>query len=61
MIYINFYDLYVNKLVDEDDIHKYIDEWHTTDFGYHYKLYDYLGLTEEQYTKWVETGVIDIK
>lgn len=55
-----FYDLYISKLADKEDIHKFIEEWHTTDFGTDYKLHDFLGLTKEQYAKWVETDEIEV-
>ena len=55
-----FYDLYVNKMVGKEDIHKFIEEWHNTDFGFNYELYNFLGMTKEQYCKWVDTNEIEI-
>lgn len=34
------------------DINDYIDAWHTESYGF--DIYDFLGLTKEQYAKWVE-------
>ena len=55
-----FYDLYINELVTKEEIHNFIDEWHTTEFGMQCKLYDFLGLTKEQYYEWVDTDKLKI-
>lgn len=55
-----FYDLYVNNLVNKEQIHSFIEVWHNTDFGFDYELHDFLGMTKEQYNKWVETDEIEI-
>lgn len=59
MIKIKFYELYVNNLVEIDEIHDFIEEWHTTDFNCKCELYDYLGMTKEQLFNWVDKNEIN--
>lgn len=52
-----FYELFSIGRVTIDDIDDYIDKWHNGDSRE--SVYDYLGLTWEQYAKWVDKGVIE--
>jgi hypothetical protein len=38
------------------EVDKRVDEWHDGKAGKNVELYEYLGWTQEQYRKWVETG-----
>jgi hypothetical protein len=39
-----------------EDIYDYIEEWHTRDEVGELKLYEYLGMSLEEYTAWIEKG-----
>jgi hypothetical protein len=41
-------------LADYDDIDDYIDEWH--DGPYRCEIYEFLGMTRQQYFNWLEGG-----
>ena len=50
---------YMAKQVDADDIHEYVARWHAAtvgDWASQVDLYEYLGMTWEQYGRWVTTG-----
>lgn len=42
-----FFERFLKNQVKVEDIHKYIDEWH--DANTNEKVYEYLGMTEDQY------------
>lgn len=52
-----FYELYKNNKVTLDDIDDYIDSWHDGDSKL--TLHEYLGLTWEQYKKYVEVNELE--
>lgn len=37
-----------------EDIDDYVDRWHETDQGKHLFLYNYLGMTQDEYAAWVK-------
>lgn len=39
-------------VVSEEEINAMIDEWHFTDGCLDYKLYEYMGMSEEDYSIW---------
>lgn len=51
-----FMDEYRAGRATADDIDDYIDAWHTDPNPFGPKLHTYLGMTWEQYKRWVETG-----
>jgi hypothetical protein len=51
-----FYELYLEGTVLLDAIYQYIDDWHNGD--YEEDIEEYLGLTEEQYFRWVERDIL---
>lgn len=52
-----FYDLYKYNIVSLDMIEDYIEDWHTGDSCE--LINEYLGLTDQQYSKWVSTGKLN--
>lgn len=54
-----FYELYSQGKITEENIGDYIEQWHTGDSEL--TIYEFLGLTQDQYRYWVETGeLVDI-
>lgn len=47
-----FYDLYMQDKVNIEDLDDFLEEWHRSNS--HEEINEYLGLTEEQYYKWVD-------
>ena len=43
----NFFEKFLKKEVNAEDIHKYIDEWHNANTTK--SVSEYLGMTKEQY------------
>ena len=46
-----FIDDVLSGKASYDDLNKYFEQWHKNG-GYGVKVYEYLGLTREQYAKW---------
>jgi len=53
-----FYDLFKKGLVVENDIDDFIDCWHMSDYLY-ISIYEFLGLSEQQYKLWVDKVIIE--
>lgn len=49
-----FVELYKKGKVGPNDIDDYISEWHNNDSTE--SLHDFLGLTREEYSQWVQTN-----
>lgn len=47
-----FYDLYMQDRVKIEDLDDFLEEWHRSNSNE--EINEYLGLTEEQYYKWVD-------
>lgn len=56
---INFYELYKQGKVSENDIHDYIDIWHKRKIDDNISLHEFLGLSWEQYATWVNVNKLD--
>lgn len=54
----NFHELYLEGKVTIDDIDDFIENWHNGD-GEGLELHEYLGLTEEQYSHFVQHCTLD--
>ena len=54
-----FYNLYVNKLISKEEIYIFIGVWRA-EYQNKCQLHDFLGMTKEQYDKWVITKEIEI-
>jgi len=52
-----FYQAYLNNSVLLEDIDDYIERWH--EGSSKLEIYEYLGLDQNQYGSWVETGVLN--
>jgi hypothetical protein len=48
--------MYFNNMIILEEINEYIEEWHESDSED--PIYTYLGLTEREYVKWVEIGIL---
>ncbi|SPF42545.1 hypothetical protein SBF1_2630003 [Candidatus Desulfosporosinus infrequens] len=53
---IKFYQLFKNKKIPVNKINDYINEWHESTSEE--TLYEYLGLTREQYVQWVRRNIV---
>ena len=49
-----FYRLFKSMIITADKIDDYIDKWHSTDLEI--PIYEFLGMTKEEYFKWVRHG-----
>lgn len=50
---VKFYKLFIDGKIDINAIDDYIDEWHENKDNTE-ELYEYLGMTKEQYKDWFE-------
>ncbi|MEX5537200.1 hypothetical protein ABFV54_18955 [Pseudomonas syringae] len=50
-----FLELYLKGDVLEEDIHRFVEDWHEGREGAGMELHDYLGLSREEYGVWVAT------
>ena len=48
----NFIELCVEGLINPEMIDLFIDEWHDSDSSL--EIYKYLGMTDEEYSVWVD-------
>jgi len=46
-----FIDLYLDDQASAEDINEFIDEWHAGSAKQ--PIYDFLGMTEEEYARWL--------
>jgi len=53
---IRFYRLFQNGKISANKINDYINEWH--EGTSEETLYEYLGLTREQYVEWVRRSIV---
>lgn len=53
-----FADRYLAGECGVDAIHDHIDAWHNGDGG-HLLLHEYLGLSQYEYARWVESGALE--
>lgn len=52
----------VAGVVEASDIHDFIDDWHeeasqSDELADSFQLYDYLGMTVEEYKRWIEEPI----
>lgn len=50
-----FLELYLKGDVLEDDIHRFVEDWHEGREGAGMELHEYLGMSREEYGVWVAT------
>ena len=53
-----FYELYKKGLIIADSIDDFIDCWHDNEYLGDITIYEFLGISQQQYRVWVNKGII---